>query len=943
VPGVPSDDEEPPGRADWALADRYLSQRPTKWRSLSWIAARTLIASVNDRLIRLTQEQVGDLRRYWVDGQEGDDLVIRRHAHETRFLVAGDPGEQDGSQYVVAPALARAADAEGVGFLLLLSDVIYPSGDINDYVDGFYKPYASRCLGPDAQADYADFHVNKPIYAIPGNHDWYDGLLGFAYHFLLGEELTKDERRRFERRLAPDPEKTLGCCRRIADRFGRTMWRRSDDPNRATRAARTSFRRLSESGQAATQPGPYFVLETLHLDVVCIDTGLDGLLDDAQRLWLQEVAAARRDRPRVLMTGKPLVVNGKRKAEDEGDRLKGSFGWLEAHVRDRGNGYIAVIGGDVHNFQEYRDEQQPDLVHLVSGGAGAYTHATHPIRFAQTDPRIELSESPERGNGLFPHPAESLSYFTTQLVPSVWRLSRSVFWFLAALVGAYWLRDVDWRWTVIVQEFSVTFDPLGAAAVAFLFTLAVRSLLHVSRTALLQRFLGVTLATLAGAVTMLFSLAHLGADTGPLLAFYVWSTGWLCLNALGLRLTEWWRPVARGNAPGWRRAIFWAGLPVSLALAFAASQNLGGLNRLETGAILAFGLVALWGWFSRISDSDPFGADADVGSARWLSRSVVCASLAQALVVTAMLLGVLRDVERVELLYCLAAILPLLAIAIVCLALPLLADVTFLLPVSAEAKRTYWLRASRGLRALVMAAPFVIIGLWGWLADTTAAMALRAGFGPSALLVLIIGCALAVDLLRRRLGNPYAWLVAALVAAAVVVLNRLSWYDEWPFVAIAASMLTLMAIGVAVLATHLVFVGALWLLFYWGAHRNPTQGSPLTPADNGHWSFLSARDAVAIVRARQTATLEAFGSPARPSRRGWRLARIAFPGLNPPFGPIQRFVSELFSMDEPPFFKHFLELSTTENHLVIHVHRVRGDLPVEINTITIPLPRGPQP
>ena len=42
-----------------------------------------------------------------------------------------------------------------------------------------------------------------------------------------------------------------------------------------------------------------------------------------------------------------------------------------------------------------------------------------------------------------------------------------------------------------------------------------------------------------------------------------------------------------------------------------------------------------------------------------------------------------------------------------------------------------------------------------------------------------------------------------------------------------------------------------------------------------------------------------------------RRAQIAFPGLNPPFGPIQKFVSEIYSLDEPPFFKHFLEFETS--------------------------------
>src|SRR3982751_3301120 len=84
---------------------------------------------------------VNDLRQQWVAAQRragahgrwDDDLVIGRPG-VTSFLLLGDPGEQDFSQYVVVPVLANQDDAD---FLLVMSDVIYPSGDVNDYVDGF--------------------------------------------------------------------------------------------------------------------------------------------------------------------------------------------------------------------------------------------------------------------------------------------------------------------------------------------------------------------------------------------------------------------------------------------------------------------------------------------------------------------------------------------------------------------------------------------------------------------------------------------------------------------------------------------------------------------------------------------------------------------------------------------------------------------------------------
>ena len=52
---------------------------------------------------------------------------------------------------------------------MLSSDVIYPSGAMKDYEAKFWLPFKG---------------VDKPVYAIPGNHDWYDALEGFNATFL---------------------------------------------------------------------------------------------------------------------------------------------------------------------------------------------------------------------------------------------------------------------------------------------------------------------------------------------------------------------------------------------------------------------------------------------------------------------------------------------------------------------------------------------------------------------------------------------------------------------------------------------------------------------------------------------------------------------------------------------------------------------------------------
>jgi hypothetical protein len=265
---------------------------------------------------------------------------------------------------------------------------IYPTGDINDYVDGFYRPYEE---------------FRGPIYAVPGNHDWYDGLEGFMFHFCGAEPLAPTAHRK--------------SSYRFAERVAQRIWRRSSRPDRATLYRYGRHRQtLGESGRARLQPGPYYALKTERLLLVCIDTGVTGGLDAEQGDWLLDVAAL--PGPKVLLTGKPIYVDGDYHAGaiDWGPRPKLSPGTSEARrrsdafpdvdsiVRHPTHDFVAAIGGDVHNYQRYRvqvgnaadaTQQTADVGHrtieyVVSGGGGAYLSATHRIG------RVNMPASAER-------------------------------------------------------------------------------------------------------------------------------------------------------------------------------------------------------------------------------------------------------------------------------------------------------------------------------------------------------------------------------------------------------------------------------------------------------------------------------------------------------------------------------------------------------------------
>lgn len=385
--------------------DLQREQHEPEWETFSWLSLRALFSSVNDILAKGASAFVDDTRQRWVASQRAagvearfPGLVVNQVLAEPSFLVLGDPGEADDSQYaVVKPLLAQT----GTDFMVICSDVVYPAGDVNDYVNAFYVPYR----------EYA-----KPIYALPGNHDWYDGLSGFMYHFCASDPL-------------PDVSHNRASYRG-REWLARRLWRKAHAPRRqliATYRRRTA--RPVTTFREATQPGPYFAIDTGPLLLVAIDTGVTGDLDREQGDWLRQIS--KQGKPKILLTGKPIHVDNKTAPGliEDNPRHPEQLRYVDEIVRDADNRYVATIGGDVHNYQRYEstDSNGRRLVSIVCGGGGAYLSNTHRIPFAmKDDPGTRLTRC-------YPSRAQSIQVYARRLVPALWRLLIVVL--VLALVG----------------------------------------------------------------------------------------------------------------------------------------------------------------------------------------------------------------------------------------------------------------------------------------------------------------------------------------------------------------------------------------------------------------------------------------------------------------------------------------------------------------------------
>jgi len=202
------------------------------------------------------------------------------------------------------------------------------------------------------------------VYAIPGNHDWYDALEAFLATF-----------------LEPD-------AARIA------MRARAEADLRLTSTTEYRINRLiAEAGRLRTeyevptgfQHGPFFDIQTDRFALVAIDTGIVKRIDRAQWEWLQSALTRARGKTKMAVIGHPFYAGGFDQTEGNDD-----FSRLRKLLVDEG--VTIMMAGDTHDFEYYREPTTgavPQVHHFVNGGGGAYmsfgTALAWPARPATTD------------------------------------------------------------------------------------------------------------------------------------------------------------------------------------------------------------------------------------------------------------------------------------------------------------------------------------------------------------------------------------------------------------------------------------------------------------------------------------------------------------------------------------------------------------------------------
>ncbi len=260
-------------------------------------------------------------------------------AGDFAFVVIGDTGEGDASQQILRDQLLSVAALPDVRFVVISSDVVYPTGAMKDYEAKFWLPFKG---------------VTRPVYAIPGNHDWYDALEGFAATFLQADAARASIQARVEADL------------KITSTTGARIDGLIHEAERLRRAygVPTGFQR-----------GPFFEIQTDRFALLAIDTGILKTVDPGQDAWLEAALARAAGKFTMAILGHPFYAGG-----HDATALNEPFARLKQRLRQpwrvdrdgrrharsrvlRGPGATGRIGGPL--LRQWRRRRLSELRHVA--------------------------------------------------------------------------------------------------------------------------------------------------------------------------------------------------------------------------------------------------------------------------------------------------------------------------------------------------------------------------------------------------------------------------------------------------------------------------------------------------------------------------------------------------------------------------------------------------
>jgi hypothetical protein len=292
-------------------------------------------------------------------GREPAEVPDRSEHPDLWLDYVADLGDGWNSTYTVARLLATeelelecdgdSHRTERGRVLVFGGDAVYPVPKAVEYENRMLGPYRSAL--PCARAEAPE------LYAIPGSHDWYDGLVNFTSIF---------------------------CRHRWIG-----GWR--------TRQRRSYF--------ALKLPNGWWLWG--------IDIQFGASVDEVQLQYFADVAAEHlQPGDRVILCMSKEVDSGRNQDEIHSDR---DVEYLEREIiQPSGAQVLLYLKSGKHYYSRYEQEDGPRH-HIESGGGGAFLHPTHNLRERRVDLPAADGPTAFRRAGTYPSAA-----FSKRLRKRIW-------------------------------------------------------------------------------------------------------------------------------------------------------------------------------------------------------------------------------------------------------------------------------------------------------------------------------------------------------------------------------------------------------------------------------------------------------------------------------------------------------------------------------------------
>ena len=334
-------------------------------RLLARIGIRTIISNVfgqyaDQRLIQAVTDPARDdelVRRYdYCSQADKPEMCLPADPDGAIWIdYVADLGDGFEPTYTMAYLLAQESlDVRGAGrlqagsALIMGGDQCYPQATREEYKKRLQKPFDWAFSTPDPQ---------RKLFAIPGNHDWYDGLIAFDSLFCASRD-----------KLSNDKGNTIG-------------------------------------GWVCQQHRSYWAIRLPHNWWIWgADVQFSKYLDSAQVNYFERIASQMGPEDNlVICLAEPSWLLADLQEEDPEE----NFFKITTIARKRGARVVAVIAGDWHHYNRYY-AHEVDVHFITAGGGGAFLHPTHVLRNAiavrwperqDRSPELEAANDPTLSKG----------------------------------------------------------------------------------------------------------------------------------------------------------------------------------------------------------------------------------------------------------------------------------------------------------------------------------------------------------------------------------------------------------------------------------------------------------------------------------------------------------------------------------------------------------------